>query len=99
MTATGAGTAEETLVGRRRVLTSRSVGTVRRAVILFLHNRYRVRGGEERVVEDQAWLVREHLGEEAQVLERDSAAVGRRAAALGCCAAGSTRGRRARRSG
>jgi glycosyltransferase involved in cell wall biosynthesis len=52
-------------------------------VILFLHNRYRVRGGEERVVEDQAWLVREHLGEEAQVLERDSAAVGRRAAALG----------------
>jgi glycosyltransferase involved in cell wall biosynthesis len=56
---------------------------VRRAVILFLHNRYRVRGGEERVVEDQAWLVREHLGEEAQVLERDSAAVGRRAAAVG----------------
>jgi glycosyltransferase involved in cell wall biosynthesis len=58
-------------------------GTVRRAVILFLHNRYRVSGGEERVVEDQAWLVREHLGEEAQVLERDSAAVGRGAAALG----------------
>jgi glycosyltransferase involved in cell wall biosynthesis len=52
-------------------------------VIRFLHNRYRVRGGEERVVEDQAWLVREHLGEEAQVLERDSAAVGKRAAALG----------------
>lgn len=52
-------------------------------MILFLHNRYRVRGGEERVVEDQAWLVREHLGEEAQVLERDSATVGRRAAALG----------------
>lgn len=52
-------------------------------MILFLHNRYRVRGGEERVVEDQAWLVREHLGEEAQVLERDSADVGRGAAALG----------------
>ncbi|WP_027005354.1 glycosyltransferase [Conexibacter woesei] len=52
-------------------------------MILFLHNRYRVSGGEERVVEDQTWLVREHLGEEAQVLERDSAAVGRRAAALG----------------
>jgi glycosyltransferase involved in cell wall biosynthesis len=56
---------------------------VRRVVILFLHNRYRLAGGEERVVEDQAWLVREHLGEEAQVLERDSAAVGRGAAALG----------------
>lgn len=52
-------------------------------MILFLHNRYRVSGGEERVVSDQAWLVREHLGEEAQVLERDSAAVGRGAAALG----------------
>jgi glycosyltransferase involved in cell wall biosynthesis len=52
-------------------------------VILFLHNRYRTPGGEERVVEDLAWLVREHLGEEAEVLERDSAALGRARAAVG----------------
>ncbi len=51
-------------------------------MILFLHNRYRTPGGEERVVEDLAWLVREHLGEEAEVLERDSATLsGARAAA------------------
>ena len=37
-------------------------------VILFLHNRYRVAGGEERAVEDLLWLVREHLGEEAELL-------------------------------
>jgi glycosyltransferase involved in cell wall biosynthesis len=52
-------------------------------VILFLHNRYRTPGGEERVVEDLAWLVREHLGEEAEVLERDSAHAGRAGAAAG----------------
>ncbi|WCB96603.1 glycosyltransferase [Baekduia alba] len=52
-------------------------------MILFLHNRYRVSGGEERVVEDLAWLVRERLGEDVEVLERDSAAVGRARAALG----------------
>jgi glycosyltransferase involved in cell wall biosynthesis len=52
-------------------------------VILFLHNRYRTPGGEERVVEDLAWLVREHLGEDAEVLERDSAHVGRARAAAG----------------
>jgi glycosyltransferase involved in cell wall biosynthesis len=52
-------------------------------VILFLHNRYRTPGGEERVVEDLAWLVREHLGEEAEVLERDSAGLGRARAAAG----------------
>jgi glycosyltransferase involved in cell wall biosynthesis len=52
-------------------------------VILFLHNRYRMHGGEERVVEDLAWLVREHLGEEAEVLERDSAVLGRARAAAG----------------
>jgi glycosyltransferase involved in cell wall biosynthesis len=52
-------------------------------VILFLHNRYRTPGGEERVVEDLAWLVREHLGEEAEVLERDSAALGRARAVAG----------------
>ena len=52
-------------------------------MILFLHNRYRTPGGEERVVEDLAWLVREHLGEEAEVLQRDSAALGRAGAAAG----------------
>lgn len=50
-------------------------------MILFLHNRYRTTGGEERVVEDLRWLVREHLGEEAELLERDSGALGRSTAA------------------
>jgi glycosyltransferase involved in cell wall biosynthesis len=57
-------------------------------VILFLHNRYRVPGGEERVVADLAWLVREHLGEDAEVLERDSAALGRARATAGLLAGG-----------
>jgi glycosyltransferase involved in cell wall biosynthesis len=57
-------------------------------VILFLHNRYRVPGGEERVVADLAWVVREHLGEDAEVLERDSAALGRARAAAGMLAGG-----------
>ena len=52
-------------------------------MILLLHNRYRVPGGEERAVADLAWLIREHLGEEAEVLERDSAALGRGRAAVG----------------
>ncbi len=52
-------------------------------MILFLHNRYRTPGGEERVVEDLAWLVREHLDEDAEVLQRDSAALGRAGAAAG----------------
>ena len=52
-------------------------------MILFLHNRYRTTGGEERAVDDLAWLVREHLGEDAEVLTRDSAALGRRRAAAG----------------
>jgi glycosyltransferase involved in cell wall biosynthesis len=57
-------------------------------VILFLHNRYRVPGGEERAVEDLMWLVREHLGEDADVLSRDSAALGRARAAAGMLAGG-----------
>jgi glycosyltransferase involved in cell wall biosynthesis len=52
-------------------------------MILFLHNRYRTTGGEERVVEDMLWLVREHLGEQAQLLARDSMGIGRGAAAGG----------------
>src|SRR5205809_1653265 len=52
-------------------------------MILFLHNRYRTTGGEERAVEDLLWLVREHLGEDAELLERDSARLGRGRAAAG----------------
>src|SRR5215218_8791703 len=52
-------------------------------VILLLHNRYRVPGGEERAVEDLAWVIREHLGEEVEVLERDSATLSPRRAASG----------------
>jgi glycosyltransferase involved in cell wall biosynthesis len=52
-------------------------------VILLLHNRYRLPGGEERAVADLQWLIREHLGEEAEVLERDSGTLGNRRAAAG----------------
>jgi glycosyltransferase involved in cell wall biosynthesis len=52
-------------------------------VILFLHNRYRLSGGEERAAQDLLWLVREHLGEDAELLERDSALLGRGRAAAG----------------
>jgi glycosyltransferase involved in cell wall biosynthesis len=52
-------------------------------VILFLHHRYRTTGGEERAVDDLLWLARTHLGEEAEVLERDSSTVGRSRAAAG----------------
>ncbi len=52
-------------------------------MILFLHNRYRTTGGEERVVDDLVWLVRSQLGEDAEVLTRDSAALGRARAAEG----------------
>ena len=57
-------------------------------MILFLHNRYRTLGGEERVARDLVWLVREHLGEDAEILERDSAALGRGPAARGMLAGG-----------
>jgi glycosyltransferase involved in cell wall biosynthesis len=52
-------------------------------MVLFLHNRYRTTGGEERAVEDLLWLVREHLGEPAELLARDSLTLGRGRAALG----------------
>lgn len=48
-------------------------------MILFLHNRYRTTGGEERVVEDLLRLVREQLGEPAELLQREAG--GRRLAA------------------
>ena len=57
-------------------------------MVLFLHNRYRTTGGEERVVADLMWLVREHLGEPAQLLERDSGSSARVAAAGALLAGG-----------
>jgi glycosyltransferase involved in cell wall biosynthesis len=52
-------------------------------VILLVHNRYRTLGGEERAVADLAWLIPRELGEEAVVLERDSAAMSSASAAVG----------------
>lgn len=53
-------------------------------MILFMHNRYRTTGGEERALEDFMWLVEEELREPVQLLSRDSCTVskGRAAAAL-----------------
>jgi glycosyltransferase involved in cell wall biosynthesis len=61
--------------------TSAPKASFARRVILFLHNRYRTTGGEERVVDDLLWLVREHLGEDTELLGRDSAVLGRARAA------------------
>jgi glycosyltransferase involved in cell wall biosynthesis len=52
-------------------------------MVLFLHNRYRTTGGEERVVDELLGLVREHLGEPAELLERGSAQLGGARAAAG----------------
>jgi len=52
-------------------------------MVLFLHNRYRTTGGEERAVEDLVWLVREQLGERVELLTRASAELPRSRAALG----------------
>jgi glycosyltransferase involved in cell wall biosynthesis len=57
-------------------------------MILFLHNRYRTTGGEERVVEDLRWLVEERLGEPTALLERNSSELGRAGAAVGLLAGG-----------
>ncbi|HEY1689398.1 MAG TPA: glycosyltransferase family 4 protein [Solirubrobacteraceae bacterium] len=58
-------------------------------MILFLHNRYRTTGGEERVVEDLLWLVSELLDEPAELISRDSLATGRARAAVSLLAGGS----------
>jgi glycosyltransferase involved in cell wall biosynthesis len=50
--------------------------------VLVLHNRYRTTGGEERAVDDLLWLAREQLGMEADLLDRDSALLGRSRAAV-----------------
>jgi glycosyltransferase involved in cell wall biosynthesis len=52
-------------------------------MVLFLHSRYRTTGGEERVVENLAWLAREYLGEPVALLERDSGSLRRERAAAG----------------
>ncbi len=52
-------------------------------MVLFLHNRYRTTGGEERAVADLMALVRARLGEDAELLERDSAVIGAPRAAAG----------------
>jgi glycosyltransferase involved in cell wall biosynthesis len=52
-------------------------------MVLFLHNRYRTTGGEERVVEGLLTVVREWIGEPAQLLARDSSQVGAARAAAG----------------
>ncbi len=52
-------------------------------MVLFLHNRYRTTGGEERVVEDLLRLVRERLKEPAELLGRDSGELRPATAALG----------------
>jgi glycosyltransferase involved in cell wall biosynthesis len=71
-------------------------------VILFLHHRYRSTGGEERAVNDALWLVRERLGEDAELLQRDSAGLGRARAAAGMLGGGLSPeevGRAVRRTG
>lgn len=57
-------------------------------MILLLHNRYRTTGGEERAVDDLLWLLREHMGEQAELLARDSAVIGPARAAAGMLGGG-----------
>ncbi|HEX4564765.1 MAG TPA: glycosyltransferase family 4 protein [Solirubrobacteraceae bacterium] len=52
-------------------------------MVLFLHNRYRTTGGEERVLEDLMWLVRDRLGEPVELFSRSSSSVARATAAAG----------------
>ncbi len=52
-------------------------------MVLFLHHRYRTTGGEERTVERLLELVRERLGEPAELLARESTGLGRARAAAG----------------
>ncbi|HEY4450478.1 MAG TPA: glycosyltransferase [Solirubrobacteraceae bacterium] len=52
-------------------------------MVLFLHNRYRTTGGEERAVEGLLALVRDQLGEPAELIGRDSVELTRLAAGAG----------------
>jgi glycosyltransferase involved in cell wall biosynthesis len=65
-------------------------------MVLFLHNRYRTTGGEERVVEDLMRLVGEQLGERVELLGRDSASLGKGRAAAGLLRGGLEAGEVAR---
>jgi glycosyltransferase involved in cell wall biosynthesis len=58
-------------------------------VILFVHNRYRTTGGEERVVDELLELVRQQIGEPAELLARDSQTLSRPHAALSLLSGGS----------
>jgi glycosyltransferase involved in cell wall biosynthesis len=58
-------------------------------VVLFLHNRYRTTGGEERAVQELLWLVRERMAEPAELVERSSASLSRGAAAVALLRGGS----------
>ncbi|MFN8133603.1 MAG: glycosyltransferase family 4 protein [Solirubrobacteraceae bacterium] len=57
-------------------------------MILFVHHRYRTAGGEERAVDDFLGIVRDRLGEPAELLARDSSDVGPAQAAAGLLAGG-----------
>jgi glycosyltransferase involved in cell wall biosynthesis len=57
-------------------------------MVLFLHHRYRISGGEERATRQLAEILRTHLGEEVATLERDSARLPARAAAAGVLGGG-----------
>ena len=61
----------------------RPAAPTHRTVILLLHNRYRTLGGEERVVDDLLRIIPEQLGEPAELLERRSEDLSRRAGAVG----------------
>ncbi len=52
-------------------------------MILLLHNRYRASGGEERVVEQLSRLLPRELGEDVELLQRDSGSAGQLTAAAG----------------
>jgi glycosyltransferase involved in cell wall biosynthesis len=57
-------------------------------MVLFLHHRYRIPGGEERATRQLAEILRTRLGEEVATLERDSARLPARAAAAGVLGGG-----------
>ena len=57
-------------------------------MVLFLHHRYRIPGGEERAIDRLADTVRSRLGEEVATLERDSLHVPAAAAGAGMLGGG-----------
>ena len=57
-------------------------------MILLLHHRYRHEGGEERAVQDLEWLIREHLHEDVELLQRDSTSLSQTQAAAGLLTGG-----------